>query len=102
MRCCLLSLINYLKYIVKNKLIHSPTPCFTEQQILVLPFNQNTCDKTIANDGYSTFLDFLAYMSVDLQVDQVLRSEHLFEVTYITRCNKRAWPLSDVIDGILE
>ena len=32
------SLLFYLKYIVSYELIHSPTPGFTENQILLLPF----------------------------------------------------------------
>ena len=31
------SLLFYLKYIVLKELIHSPTPSFTEKQILLLP-----------------------------------------------------------------
>ena len=31
-------LLFYLKYIVQKELIYSPTPSFTEKQILLLPF----------------------------------------------------------------
>ena len=36
------SLLFYLKYIVLQELIHSPTPCYTEKQILLLQFKKNT------------------------------------------------------------